>query len=339
MRLTLATMLALALLAGNVAARAEDKALGQKHFKAGVSLLKAEEYASAAMSFEASLEAFPTKNALFNLANCYKALKRYDEALQALARLRRDFAGKLGAELETEAVALEQEIRNLVGSLEIAVDRPGAAVLLDGREVGRAPLSRPLLLAPGNYEVTARLDGFAFAAETVRLLSGDEKHVRLAGREREAVPASPQDPSEPSTRSTQSTRSTAQPPPAAKPSPLFWAAAGGAVATGVLSGVFFGLRGRAAGAFEDARDDWDALTPAQQSSSAGDGPWSEMESAGEDYDKWNGAGIGMAVTAGAFAAAAVVILIVDPKKGDEAPAADTARARLRPNPGGMRIEF
>jgi hypothetical protein len=329
-------------------ARAEDKALGQKHFKAGVSLLKAEEYTAAALSFEASFEAFPTKNALFNLANCYKALKRYDDALATLFRLRRDFAGKLGAELERESTALEQEIRNLVGSLVIDVDRPGATILVNGKEAGRSPLSKPLLMVPGDHKVTARLEGVEFGVETVRLLSGDEKRVTLAGREKPEDP-SPRPPFPPG--KGEETGGTAPPAPPGGgdggggevaeggPSGLFWAAAGGAVVTGVLSGVFFGLRGKAEGAFDDALEGWDALTPAEQSSAVGDGPWSDMKSAGEDYDKWNGAGIGMAATAGALTAAAVIILIVDLTGEEEAPAADTARATFRPSPGGLRIDF
>lgn len=70
MKTWMAFILAATLAAWAGEARAEDKELGQKHFKAGVSLLKAEEYAAAALSFEASFEAYPTKNALFNLANC-----------------------------------------------------------------------------------------------------------------------------------------------------------------------------------------------------------------------------------------------------------------------------
>jgi hypothetical protein len=187
-----APFLFMVVLTSALAARADEKAEAKRHFDAGVSLLKAENYTGAALSFEASLEVYPTKTALFNLANCYKALARYDEALAALFRLRRDFAGKLGAEMEAETAAIEKEIRNLVGTLKVEVDRPGAAVLVDGREMGTAPLSKTLLLAPGNYEVTARLAGAEFAVEKVRMLAGKELTVRLEGKGGAAsVPAVP----------------------------------------------------------------------------------------------------------------------------------------------------
>jgi hypothetical protein len=362
------------------AARSDAKADAKRHFDAGVSLLKAEDYEGAALSFEASLKLYPTKTALFNLANCYKALKRWDEALAALFRLRRDFAGRLGEEMEAETAAIEKEIRNLVGTLTVEVDRPGAAVVVDGREVGTSPLAKVLLLAPGNHEVTARLSGAKYGVEKVLLLSGDDKRVSL----KVAAPASPLSAvasakadkptakadkptakadkptakaDKPTAKADKPTAKTderpdpvvdqgsdpvaaeGEPSPGKRPSALFWGAAGGAVATGVLSGVFFGLRGKAEGAYDDALQDWDALSPELQASSAGGALLDDMRDAAGDYDKFNGAGIGMAVAAGALTAAAVIILIVDMKSGEEAPGENAARSRFRPGFGGLSIDF
>jgi hypothetical protein len=171
------------------------KAEAKKYFEAGVSLLKSEDYEGAATSFEASLEAFPTKTALFNLANCYKALKRYDEALAALFRLRRDFKGNLGGEIEDETTAIEKEIRNLVGMLRVEVDLPGATVLVDERGMGMSPLSKVLLLSPGNHEVTARLEGVEFGMEKVKMLPGKEQVVRLTAKKQATAHSNPTEPS------------------------------------------------------------------------------------------------------------------------------------------------
>jgi hypothetical protein len=171
-----------------VAAGADSKAEAKGQFEAGVVLLKAEDYEGAALSFEASLELFPTKTAMFNLANCYKALNRYEEALSLLSRLRREFSGKLDDEMLTETSAIEKEINKVVGRVKVEVDRAGAKVLVNGREVGTSPLGKPLLLAAGNHEVTARLEGFQFSVEKVRLLSGKELSIRLSGSKRVAPP-------------------------------------------------------------------------------------------------------------------------------------------------------
>jgi tetratricopeptide (TPR) repeat protein len=224
-------------LAASLTARADDKVEAKRHFDAGVSLLKAEDYEGAAASFEASLEVYPTRTALFNLANCYKALKRYDEALAALFRLRRDFAGKLGAEMEAEAIAIEKEIKNLVGTLAIEVDRPGATVLVDGREVGVSPLPKPVLLSPGSHEVTARLSGADFPVEKVRMLAGKEVTVRLAGKGGETgADAGASLPSHPSPPSHES---------AALSPAWFWTGLGATAAFGAVSlGMNFAVRGQ-----------------------------------------------------------------------------------------------
>jgi hypothetical protein len=185
-------LVVLVLLAGPLAARAaggtDPKAEAKRQFEAGVVLLKAENYEGAALSFEASLELFATKTAMFNLANCYKALDRYEEALSLLSRMRREFSGSLDDEMSATISAIEKEIDKIVSKLKVEVDRAGAKVLVNGREVGTSPLGRPLLVVAGSHEITARLEGFEFGVEKVRLLSGTELAVRLTGRKKVAPP-------------------------------------------------------------------------------------------------------------------------------------------------------
>ena len=179
-KVTIAVLLAAALTtAGTVGA--DEKTEAKQYFDAGVALLKVEDYRGAASSFEASLATYPTKTAQFNLANCYKALQRYDEALAALFRLRSDFAGKLSAEMAAEAAAIENEIRLIVGTLYVEVDRHGATVLVGGQEVGSSPLSKPVVLSPGDYEVTARLQGVEYGVGRVRMLPGKTQTMKLVG--------------------------------------------------------------------------------------------------------------------------------------------------------------
>jgi len=242
-------------------ARADDKAEARRHFDAGISLLKAENYEGAALSFEASLKLHPTMSGLFNLANCYKALERYDEALAALFRLRRDFKDRLSDEMRVESEAIEKEIRNLVGMLRVEVDRPGAAVLVGGREVGVSPLSRMVLLAPGDHEVTARMPGVEFGVERVRMLPGREVTVNLKGTDTGAAEGG----STPSTGSTLSTDSPTDSPPSGLSPGWFW---GGLAATAVLGGVTIGIDA-AVGKASDGMKTEDDLKRAERMQSAG----------------------------------------------------------------------
>ena len=55
---------------------AQDKAEAEKHFKAGLTLQKADDFDAAAAAFEKSISLYATKGGLYNLANCYRALHR-----------------------------------------------------------------------------------------------------------------------------------------------------------------------------------------------------------------------------------------------------------------------
>jgi tetratricopeptide (TPR) repeat protein len=164
--------------------RADDKAEAKKHFQAGVTLIKAEDFAGAAAAFENSVRLFPTRTSLFNLANCYKALQRYGEALATVRRLEREFGDKLGPELEAEARTFSASIENLVGRLGIDARPAGTAITVDGRPVGRSPLGEDVLLGPGDHEVELSLEGFEPVRRTVRVESRGKVAISV-GLERE----------------------------------------------------------------------------------------------------------------------------------------------------------
>jgi hypothetical protein len=170
------------LAAGNAAA--DEKAEAKRHFEAGLALAEAEDFPAAAVEFESSVALFPTKMGLFNLANCYKALHRYAEALDTIVRLKNSFAGKLGADLEREVIDFERSVTALVGRLEVKVEPAGAAVLVDGKSVGAAPLAEPLLLGPGDHEVKVELKGYRPETRKVRVTSRGRESILV-----ELVPA------------------------------------------------------------------------------------------------------------------------------------------------------
>jgi hypothetical protein len=156
-------------------AQGDDKTGAKKHFDAGLSLLEAEDFAGAAAEFDASVKLFPTKNGLFNLANCLKALHQYDEALVQVARLKELFANNLDAELKAVVAKLEAEIRAVVAELTIQVDPAGALVTIDGREVGRGPLAKPVLLGPGEHVVVVSSEGRERVERKLNLVSGAKR--------------------------------------------------------------------------------------------------------------------------------------------------------------------
>jgi hypothetical protein len=188
-RAGLGAMVGLSVLLAAAGAQAdENKQEAKRHLEAGLTLAEAEDFAAAAVEFESSVTLFPTKMGLFNLANCYKALHRYSEALDVIVRLRNAFAGKLEEAMVREVAEFERSVSALVGRLEVKVEPAGAAVLVDGKKAGVSPLSEPLLLGPGDHEIGVELKGYRPETRKVRVTSRGRETVMI---ELTAVAAEP----------------------------------------------------------------------------------------------------------------------------------------------------
>lgn len=160
---------------GSAEAGPRDKQQAQKHFQAGTELMKVEDFKGALAEFEQSVALYPTKNGLFNLGNCLKALHRYGEALETFERLEREFGKKLDAEMRDALARHLEDIRAVIAELEIRVDRAGATVRLDGAEVGESPLAEPLIVGPGEHRLEVSLGGYETVEREVTIVSGDRR--------------------------------------------------------------------------------------------------------------------------------------------------------------------
>lgn len=137
LRTGIALFLFVCLTAGT--AHADNRQEAEKHFRAGVSLQKVEDFEAAIAAFESSLRLYPTQSALFNLANCLRATHRYGEALKALEQLDRDYGDQLDVEMRSAVDRQLEELRNLSASLVVQVEQSGAEIWIDGNLVGRSP--------------------------------------------------------------------------------------------------------------------------------------------------------------------------------------------------------
>jgi hypothetical protein len=167
----LASWLALVALLGGQAL-ADDKDEARQLFESGLKLMKGDDFTAAAADFERSSALYPTQNSLFNLANCYKAMQRYAEALDALKRLRQEFGDKLKADIKDAAAQQEADIQSIVATLTIAVEPPSAKVTVDGRESHAGATTGSYLLAPGEHVIEASLAGYRTLRRPMHLVSG-----------------------------------------------------------------------------------------------------------------------------------------------------------------------
>jgi hypothetical protein len=172
-----------AVLAARICGAGEaDKKEAKRHFEAGLALVETEDFGAAASEFESSVRLFPTKMGLFNLANAYKALHRYGEALDTVRRLETEFAGKIEPDLAAEINAFHGSMEGLVGRLVVRVTQAGASVKVDGRAVGKTPLQDALILGPGAHEIEVSLGGHATEKQTVPVESRGKSEIVLTLR-------------------------------------------------------------------------------------------------------------------------------------------------------------
>lgn len=176
-----AVLLAVALAAGaagaepSAAARDEAKA----RFERGVSLLRDEALEAALAEFVASRSLAPTRGNTRNAAVVLRRLHRFDEARAMFEALLREFPDQPP---DDRAAILREldELKGAIGELEIALDEPGATVLVDGKERGKLPLGAPVEVSAGEHVVRVLRDGRA----------PFEARVMVAGRQRARVTGS-----------------------------------------------------------------------------------------------------------------------------------------------------
>ena len=167
-------VLALVLCAAFPAA-ASEKEEAKKLFESGLKLMKLDDFTAAAADFERSTALFPTQNSLFNLANCYQAMRRYGDALTTLERLNHDFGKTLKPEIKSAAARREAEIRSLTARLTVQIEPPDASLAVDGRDTGTGPVRGPLVLAPGDHVMEATRSGYQTQRRVLQLVSEKEQ--------------------------------------------------------------------------------------------------------------------------------------------------------------------
>jgi hypothetical protein len=182
MRTLLASVLVTAVLIASAVAVADYKDEARAHFEAGMKLVEKEDFVRAAEEFEQSLALYSTKNGLFNLANCYRQLHRYAEALEVIERMKLLHGKDLDERMAAAVGRQEQELLGLVAVLYVEVDTHGATVSVNGNTVGRTPLAAPMRLNPGPAVIEVELGGYLTEKRELRLEGGATRKELISMR-------------------------------------------------------------------------------------------------------------------------------------------------------------
>ena len=303
------------------AGEAEDKARAKQHFETGLTLFKNENYAAAAGEFERSVDTYPTKNGLFNLANTYRALHRYGEALEVFDRLSRDFGDRLDDEMRANMDKQIAELDALIAWLTIEVEPDGATVVVDERKQGTSPLEEPLVLGAGEHVVEVSLEGYQTSRERVALSPGEKASVSvtLAVVEPEVPPEPEEEPEVP------------QKPPAEADGkhPLFWIGMSGTIAAGLTAGAFWGLTADYASRYEDQVDAYDPLAEEAQRD------YTRLKDRRSKTVTFNRVAIGASIATGVFAATMVLGIVLGPDDDED----EASPVEVTAAPGGVQVRF
>ncbi len=127
-------------------------------------------YVEALRSYFTSYRLVPNRNVLFNIARCYEALTRYNEAY----RYYNDLAQQhLPSADEAEVRRALERLHPKVALVRVTTEPPGAEVLVDREDLGIRGLSpQTLALTPGHHTVMVRKEGYRPQQESISVTRG-----------------------------------------------------------------------------------------------------------------------------------------------------------------------
>ena len=161
--------------ADNVAAKERARAL----LREGNALLGQDDATGALEKFQQAYSIYPSPKVLANIGTALRGVGRDVEAAAAYERCLHESAGMLTADLRAAVEKALADVRGTLGRTDVTVNEAGAMVVVDGVSVGASPLSAPVWMKPGAHRIEARKGGFHPTSETVEVVAGQTRSVRL----------------------------------------------------------------------------------------------------------------------------------------------------------------
>ncbi|HET6614202.1 MAG TPA: PEGA domain-containing protein [Kofleriaceae bacterium] len=150
----------------------------------------AAEYEQALAAYEKAHAAYPTFKIYFPIATAQERLGHYADALKSYDRVLAhgdEIDDKLRAQIELRMSGVREHVVEVV----LDVSPEGAAVIVDGTQVGTAPLPTPLYLAPGDHKVAVKAPDHLPKEITVTVTAGQRVKQTIALAKRPLPVAEP----------------------------------------------------------------------------------------------------------------------------------------------------
>lgn len=136
-------------------------------------------------------EVYPTPVYFLHMARIEETLGKKLEALGHYEAVAAADVGVVGESHRSAARSRILELELEIATIVVDAGPAGARILVDGAEVGVAPMRRPLRVLPGRHALRIELAGYDAAEKSLELQAGDriEEKVRLTP---EATPPEPE---------------------------------------------------------------------------------------------------------------------------------------------------
>ena len=309
------------------AAGGDARELAAAQYARGIDLAKQGLYEAALEQFNQAYATSPHFAVLYNIGQAQIALGRPLAAIEALSTYLRDGAEKVPLSRREQVRAQIALLEAKLGELTISTDRPGAAIRVDDRDIGRTPLFQPIRLAAGTHTVTASMPEGARITRVVTLAEAERQRLDLVfageapGAAPAAVTAAPAVPPAPAPTdpavtlvSPLPTRAAAGVPPprrSAMRRAAYVSAGIGVAAAGAALGVYLWNR--------DRYDDWKAGEAALQDLTPGSAAYRMQAVANNDQaaslTSVNHAILGLSIASGLLVATGASLWFIDRRRG------------------------
>jgi hypothetical protein len=156
---------------------ASTKADARQRFDQGLRLFEKGENAAALAEFRRAYDLIPNVLVLYNIGLVYAAMDRPVDAVDALDKVLDAAAGLAPAQAQkARQVRADQAAR--IGEVMVVTDKP-AVIEVDGVEVGRTPLERPLRFSSGAHVLSAMAPGCLPARREITLAGRTTQTLQL----------------------------------------------------------------------------------------------------------------------------------------------------------------
>ena len=178
---TAAFVLAISFLPGvtALAAEAEPKAVAKAHFERGVAAFNENRLAEAASEFTAAYELTHAFKVLYNVGQVDAALGDAVGAVDSFEKYLAQGGNAIASERKQAVQAELEKQRDRIGTVTLQVQPEGAEIRVDGKLIGKAPLSVPLRLTEGKRELVVIASGYDARVRELDVLAKSQIEIEI----------------------------------------------------------------------------------------------------------------------------------------------------------------